>query len=104
MLTCESFTFCIKLPRKLSIDQVAFPAEAQPFIDYFEDTRIGRLNRGNRRRAPRYPIAIWNCYHGVIDGLPKTNNSVERWHRAFVEIVGASHPMIWKFFKALKLD
>lgn len=86
------------------IDHGQFLLESQPVVDYFEDTWIGRPNRGNRRRLPRFPHDLWNCYDAVIDGLPKTNNSVEGWHRGFVELVGGHHPTIWKFISSLKLE
>lgn len=32
------------------------------FINYFEDTYIGRVNRRGRKTPPLFPISIWNCY------------------------------------------
>jgi len=61
-------------------DQVQFPAEAEPVIDYFEDTFIGRPNRNNQRRRPLFSVDMWNVYSAVEDGLPKTNNALEGWH------------------------
>ena len=40
----------------------ALPAEAQPVVDYFEDTWIGRPTRRNSRRPPRFQRELWNCY------------------------------------------
>ncbi|KAG8180604.1 hypothetical protein JTE90_018222 [Oedothorax gibbosus] len=48
-----------------------------PLVDYFEDTWIGRIARNGRRREPLFPIEMWNCFSSVVDGLPKTNNSIE---------------------------
>jgi len=48
----------------------------EPLISYFEDTWIGRENR-RRRRNPRFPISLWNCFRSTISGLPRTNNYVE---------------------------
>lgn len=45
---------------------------------------------------------MWNCFQAVEEGLPKTNNSCEGWHRAFNEMIGSYHPTIWKFVAALK--
>ena len=36
-------------------------------------------------------------YQRSEDELPKTNNSVEDWHRSFQSNVGSHHPSIWKF-------
>lgn len=86
------------------IENVEFPGEAQSVIDYFEDTWIGRPGRNNRRRAPLFRHDSWNVHDAVEDGLPKTNNDCEGWHRSFQELIAGYHPTIWKFFEALKLE
>lgn len=80
------------------------PAEAQSIVDYFEDTWIGRINRRGQRRPPTFAVESWNCYVAAVDGLAKTNNAVEGWHRAFMEVVRAHHPCIFKFISALKKE
>jgi hypothetical protein len=52
------------------------------FVDYFEDTFIGRVIRNNRRRAPRFSVNMWNCFSRLDEELPRTNNSSEGWNRA----------------------
>lgn len=76
----------------------------QPIVDYFEDTWIGRPGRRNQRRNPIFPHSLWNCYEATLEDLPKTNNSVEGWHRGFSQLLGASHPSIWKFIDGLKKE
>lgn len=51
-------------------------------LDYFEEVYVGRLRR-HRRGNPLFPIRVWNCYDATADHLPRTNNNVEGWHRAF---------------------
>lgn len=80
------------------------PAHAQDILYYFEDTWIGRPDRGNRRRPPRFPLRLWNCYETVLQGLPKTNNSIEGWHHGFQSQIAAQHPNIWKFISAIKRE
>ena len=75
--------------------------EVLPLVDYFEETWIGVVRRGQRRSA-RFEIALWNCYDAVKDGLPKTNNSVEGWHNEFGSLLSANHPSIWKFIEGLQ--
>lgn len=75
--------------------------EAIPLLDYFEETWIGMVRRG-RRRPPKFSISLWNCYEGVREDLPKTNNSVEGWHNEFSSLIGANHPSIWKFIEGLQ--
>ena len=43
------------------------------FIEYFEDSYIGRPGRCGRRRDARFPISLWNQYERVIPNLPRSN-------------------------------
>lgn len=73
--------------------------------NYFEDTWIGRPSRrGRGRNAPMFPHSLWNCYDASLDDLPRTNNSVEGWHRGFSQLLGANHPTIWKFIDGIKKE
>ena len=73
--------------------------EAQKRVYYFEDTWIGRPARRNACRPPQFPHNLWNYYDTVLQGLPKTNNSEEAWHRSFESQVACHHTNIWKFLK-----
>ena len=72
-------------------------------ITYFEETYIGRLYR-RRRLPPRYAISLWNLNERTLCELPRTNNAVEGWHRAFQTSVCASHPSIFKLIEKLNLE
>lgn len=85
-------------------DKGVFPPESQEVVDYFEDTWIGRPTRRHLRRPPKFSHEMWNVYQLVLDGLPRTNNSVEGWHRGFEEQVAACHPNIWKFIDSIKKE
>jgi hypothetical protein len=39
---------------------------------------------------------MWNVRDRVLQGLPRTNNSVEGWHRAFQQTVDCQHPTVLK--------
>jgi len=78
--------------------------ELRTVVDYFEDTWIGRPTRGGRRRTPTFPIKIWNMFDAVMEGSPRTNNSVEGWHRAFNSALAANHVTVWKFINMLKRE
>ncbi|KII67169.1 hypothetical protein RF11_11224 [Thelohanellus kitauei] len=70
-------------------------------FEYFSDTFIGR----QRRNAPTqliFPLKIWNQYNIDLHKLPRTNNHVEGWHRAFSSSVAWHHPHIFAFLKKLK--
>jgi len=76
-----------------------------PLLDYFEATWLGRPTRGVQSRRPSlFPINLWNCYSSAADGLPKTNNAVEGWHRSFSSLISSHHPTIWKFIDGIKKD
>ncbi|XP_066948591.1 uncharacterized protein [Macrobrachium rosenbergii] len=85
-------------------DSDAIPLEAQPVVDYMEDTWIGRPDRRLVRRPPQFPHKMWNVYQAVLEDLPKTNNSVEGWHRGFEAQLASYHPNIWKFVECIKRE
>ena len=43
-------------------------------------------------------------YDVVLQDLPKTNNSVEGWHRGFEAQLTSYHPNIWKFLECIKRE
>ncbi|KII73004.1 hypothetical protein RF11_00672 [Thelohanellus kitauei] len=70
----------------------------QPLIEYFEDTYIGRVIVGNRRRTPIFPISLWNVHDATFSGCDRTTNGVEGWHHSFSRFVSGNHMPILKFF------
>lgn len=80
------------------------PSTAQRVIDYFEDTFIGRPLRRNGRREPIIARNLWNVNSRVDDVLPRTNNSVEGWHRAFQSSLSCAHPSLWKLIDYFKRE
>lgn len=79
------------------------PRELQPVYDYWEDNYIGRQRR-NRRSAPLFGIPLWNVHDRIGSDLPRTNNSVEGWHRAFQQTLGCHHPTIYKLMEQLRAE
>ena len=63
------------------------------FLVYFEMTWIG-INQRGHQHWPLYDIDLWNIHDNVQDDLPRTNNSIEGWHRAFDQHVGITQPTI----------
>ena len=51
---------------------------------------IGRQRR-NHREESWFAIPPWNVRDRVTDDLPKTNNSVEPWHRSFQQLIVIIH-------------
>ena len=56
------------------------------------------------RNTPLYPICLWNNFNLVSQGLPRTTNLVESWHRGFQSTCGCHHPTIWEFLDCLKTE
>ena len=77
--------------------------EVNPVINYFEDNYIGRL-RSRGRDNPTFAITSWNVHNRLKDGLPRTNNHIEGWHRKLQASITSSHPNIWKFIDVLKKE
>ncbi len=62
----------------------------QNFLQYFENTWVDRP-----RRNPLFPIEI------TERDLPRTNNSVESFHRVFQSALGCHHPNMFKLLNAV---
>jgi hypothetical protein len=73
------------------------------FLAYFEGTWLGIVQRGRRRR-PKFDIAIWNVHNRVEGNLPRTNNSVEGWHRAFDQRMSVTHPSLGRLVSKLRKE
>ena len=71
---------------------------------YFETTYIGRTVPGGTQLTPLFPIKMWNHHHDVPQGIPRTTNAVEAWHRAYNATIGCHHPNIWKWIIAIRRE
>ena len=88
-----------------AFDQLSesLPNELQGLCNWFEDNYIGRPGRrGNARRPPLFPVAMWNLHDRVVQGVDRTNNHSEAANRRLQNELGMDHPTIWKFIEALK--
>uniref|UniRef100_A0A914W7H6 MULE transposase domain-containing protein n=1 Tax=Plectus sambesii TaxID=2011161 RepID=A0A914W7H6_9BILA len=65
-----------------------------PLITYFDKHYMGQVV-GRRRRRPTFPQDLWNMYDRTVQGLPRTNNSVEAYHRSLNTHFAVSHPSMW---------
>ena len=75
----------------------AFYEDCDDLLDYFENNYIGQFRRNAPRRAPLFPINLWNMFHRTFDELPRTTNCIEGWHRSFQATVAACNPKFWVF-------
>ena len=84
-------------------DDLPTPDVLQPVVDYMEDNCIGRPQRRGRR-APKFPLALWNVHEQVVQDVPRTNNAAEGFHRHMQASIQAFHPNIWTFLRLLKKE
>lgn len=79
------------------------PVEAVPVANYFEDTYVGRPRR-NGLCSALFPPEVWSVRESTLEDMPRTNNSVEAWHRGFQRNVGCTAPNLWFFLDCLKKE
>jgi hypothetical protein len=103
MLLALSFVPSADVPAAFDTLVENSPNEMNDLIDYWEDSYIGRQRR-HRRAEPRFPVRVWNVRDRVIEGLPRTNNSVEAWHRAFQQTIDCHHPSIYRLIDQFRKE
>ena len=59
---------------------------------------------GTGRKKPLFEHSLWNVYDRVIADLPRSNNSVEGWHKAFATRVTVVHPTIMKLTEKIRSE
>ncbi|CAN7943820.1 unnamed protein product, partial [Ixodes hexagonus] len=82
MLPALAFLAPAEVPEAFEDLVALFPPEAMPLALYFEDTYLGRRRR-NGLLSAIFPTSVWSVHRSVTEGLPRTNNSAEAWHRSF---------------------
>ncbi|CAF4612585.1 unnamed protein product [Rotaria socialis] len=87
----------------MQIISLHVPVYVLDFVDYFEDTFIGRVIRNNRRRAPPFSVNMWNCFSRLDEELPRTNNSSEGWNRA-IKNSARENPSIYESIADLRIE
>ena len=74
--------------------------DLEPIRIYFENTyvctwkirRLPRRQPEHYRADPRFPPQTWNMFDRTREGLPRTKNAVEGWHRGLRDALGHDHP------------
>ncbi|KAG0444150.1 hypothetical protein HPB47_014109 [Ixodes persulcatus] len=81
-----------------------FPTDASLVEDYFEDVYIGRPRRNGLFSATSPPL-VWSVRESILAEMPRTNNSIEAWHRGLQQSnVGRSSPNIWAFLGCIRRE
>ena len=100
MIPALAFAPQSDVPELFNQLMMQLPTEA-----YFESTYIGRrLDNSSIVLPSLFPLEMWNNQHSVQQGLPRTKNAIEAWHRSFSCLVLCNHPSIWLFLEKLKKE
>lgn len=78
-------------------------AAVDNYLIYFQNTYIGKTI-GRRFVRPLFNIERWSQYDAVKNNLPRTNNSVEGWHRGFEFMINKRQANIYDILRAFKDD
>ena len=76
-------------------------------LTFFEHTYIrGRRlrGRGEAYGPALFSIDLWNQHAGTVDGIARTNNSVEGWHHSLQSLFQCHHPTLWTFMDGVSKD
>ena len=55
----------------------------EDLLEYFEENYISRYRRNAPQHIAITLIELWIMFNRTDEELPRTNNSVEGWHRSF---------------------
>ena len=86
------------------------PVEANEIIEWFECYYIrGRVRRRSRsgnviRSAPLFPPSLWSVTDNIEYAFPRTQNTVEAWHRRWETLVSNTHVGVFKIIKEIQKE
>ena len=84
------------------------PPGVNELMDWFEVYYVhGRIIRTLRdgnvvRSEPLFPPSLWSVTENIEYTFPRTQNSVEAWHRRWETLVGRPHVGLFKIIKELQ--
>ncbi len=93
------------------------PPEFAPLLQWLENSYLGRpvgpavgpvgpnnqpQQQQQRRRAPLFPVSMWNVHNRVVAHVGRTNNYAEAAHRQVQLELKTTHPTTWKLMTDLQ--
>ncbi|XP_059175689.1 uncharacterized protein LOC131955549 [Physella acuta] len=85
-----------------------FPPNTAELVKWFDETyvcgRVRLLNAREVRVPPLFPPEFWSVHDNHVHGIPRTQNTVEGWHRRWQVIVGKDHPGVFCLLNKLKQE
>ena len=86
------------------------PLEANEIIQWFEDNYVyGRIRRQLRngnivRSPPLFVPDFWSVADNINNAFPRTQNSVEAWHRRWETLIGCAHVGVFKIIQEIRKE
>lgn len=77
------------------------------YLEYFQKTYVYQLRgpqRAQRLVDAIYPLRLWNVFDSVQAGLPRTNNSLEAWHRTFNAYFARGSMRLSNFLQFMRME
>ena len=76
------------------------------FETYYVYGRIRRVTRSENivRSTPMFPPSLWTVTDNIEYEFPRTQNSVEAWHRRWEILVGGAHVSIFKIIEEIQKE
>jgi len=99
-----------EIPSAFDILKPRIPPEANNIVQWFEDNYVhGKIRRQLRngnivRDTPLFPPQLWSVYDSVELGIPRTQNTVEAWHRRWKTLVGESHIGVYTIIQEIQKE
>lgn len=78
------------------------------FVEWFrrnyisQKSYLGSQSQNQSQSLVRFPEQFWSINTLVRQGLPRTQNSVEGWHRRIRVLIGNAHPGVYTLMRKLR--
>lgn len=104
MLKALSFLSPTDIPEYFRDLKAVATKDGLKIFNFFENNYVlGKKNRKERSPVP-YPPTFWSVGSLVDDNLPRTQNTVEAWHRRLNSVISRSHIGCYKLINELKQE
>lgn len=80
-----------EIPNAFAAIRSDFDARGTAFINWFATNYVQGRAAGRGHRQPRFPPSMWSVADLMDAGLPRSQNSLEAWHRRFGSLADNKH-------------
>ncbi|KFD55608.1 hypothetical protein M513_03356 [Trichuris suis] len=109
-LSALAFLPAEEIPDAFDLLKLHMPDEARQITEWFESNYVrGRIRKRLRNgvvvRAPTlFPPELWSTYDCMQEGFPRSQNSVEAWHRRWESLIGGSHVGVYRMIEEFRRE